>query len=58
MAHESGHATLDRFGNELSEDVEHAEGGLMTEAGNLQMIPDFERFSATTIARFRRVSKW
>lgn len=58
VAHESGHATLDPSGNEISEAAAHAEGGLMTEGGNLQTLPELQRFSAVTIVRFREVSKW
>lgn len=58
VAHESGHATLDPSGNRISEAAEHAEGGLMTEGGNLQVLPELERFSPTTLVRFRNVSKW
>ncbi len=58
VAHESGHATVDSSGSEISEDAAHAEGGLMTEGGNLQNLPAMQRFAPTTLVRFRDVNKW
>ena len=59
VAHELGHSIVDQGGDVSG--GEHVEEGLMTgepEVGPLQNIPAHQRFTATTLCRFREAKRW
>ena len=58
VAHEVGHSTLDQNENQAGLGAEHSEGALMSEGNTLQDYPGFQRFTATTLLRFREVKRW